>query len=151
MSDRTVDHLPAPPFLAEHDSKARGRSSVRVVKRGTISYHTFDAGNLDTMRTLAEMHGLHVEHREPRDGLACGPALLIDADFWWSDRAERQRGLLALVQREVRLPVVAVHGWQLDDEQIAWLKQHGFHVGNQLDDEFVEELAKRIASIPPVF
>jgi hypothetical protein len=119
-----------------------------LANRGTISYHTFDEVNLATLRDMAERHGLRVEHREPRDGLGSGPTLVIDADFWWTDHAERRRGLEALVQREVRPAVVALHGWQLDDEQIAWLREHGFHASNQLDHDFVAQLAKRVAGIP---
>jgi hypothetical protein len=94
--------------------------------------------------------GLQVEHREPRDGLGDGPVVLIDADSWWADRAERQRGLEALVQREVRPPLLALHGWQLSVEQIAWLDGHGFLAGNALDAPFVAALVRRWSGMPPV-
>jgi hypothetical protein len=149
MYSRTIEQRNVGPLRKQHTKKTSARRSRRAVKRGTISYHSFDSVNLDTLRSLAEVHGLHVEYREPRDGLGAGLALLIDADFWWTDQRERRRGLRALVEREVRPPVVGVHGWQLDDEQVAWLRQNGIHVSNKLDDEFIEELAKCVASIPP--
>jgi hypothetical protein len=149
MSDRIVGQTPAPLTPEEHGQETGSRPPARAAYRGTISYHTFDEVNLDTLRSLAEALGLHVEHCEPRDGLGRGPALLIDADFWWADHAERRRGLQALARREVRPPVVGLHGRQLDDEQVAALKRLGFHVSNKLDHDFVAELAKRVAGIPP--
>jgi hypothetical protein len=118
--------------------------------RGTISYHTIDPVNLATLRALAARQELDVEHREPRDGLGNGPLVLIDADLWWTDHHERQQGLEALVQRAVRPPVLALHGWQLSAEQIAWLDSHGFLVSNQLDAPFIAELARRWSSLPPL-
>ena len=149
MSDRNVEQTPAPPAPEGHGKGAGGRSPARAAYRGTISYHTFDEVNPDALRHLAEALGLHVEHREPRDGLGPGPALLIDADFWWADPAERLRGLQALAGRAVRPPVVGLHGRQLDDGQVAALKRHGFHVSNKLDHDSVEELAKCVAGVPP--
>jgi hypothetical protein len=115
---------------------------------GPILYHTVDPVNLAWLEELAAARGLAVEQREPRDGLAPAGVLLVDADFWWTDRAERERGLLDLVNRQGPAFVVAVHGWQLDDEQVAWLRQNGVHADHRLDHEFVALLDDELAGEP---
>jgi len=123
-------------------------SRPRASAGRTLPYHTFDPVNLATLEELAQGLGLAVEHREPRDGLATAPVILIDADFWWTRREDRERGLCELLQRESRPVVIGVHGWQLDDDQLDWLEQNGVHARNRLDLEIVAILADELACLP---
>ena len=114
----------------------------------TLFHHTIDLVNLATLKELAEPHNLAVEHREPRDGLADGRALLIDADFWWFSPDERERGIRALLRLEPA-PILAVHGRQLSDEQKDQLRDAGVHVRDQIDGELIALLAEELAGARP--
>jgi hypothetical protein len=110
-------------------------------------YHTSDPVNRATLEELAQPFGLPIEHHELRDGLASAAVILIDADFWWTSRAERQQGLLALVAQGSHTPVVAVHGYQLSDEEIDWLWEQGIHACTRLDAKLVALLAEALAGL----
>src|SRR6266545_238820 len=117
-----------------------------AVRAGTVlDYHTFDLVNLATLDQLVTPLRLTIEHQEPRDRLACAQVVRIDADFWWTSQEQRRRGLLALVRQENRPGVVAVHGWQLDDGQIDWLRQNNIHASNRLDHHLAVLLANAVA------
>lgn len=113
-----------------------------------VVYHTFDEVNLDAMRHLAGGCGLAVRHREPRDGVGTGPALIFDADFWWTSREDRASGLDELLNREVFPAFIAVHGWQLDDEQIDRLNAAGVLAVRKLDEALLAAVARRVNILP---
>ena len=111
----------------------------------TLFHHTIDPVNLATLRELAGPHNLTVEQREPRDGLADGRLLLIDADFWWFGPDERERGVRELLRLQPP-PILAVHGRGLSDEQKDQLRDAGVHVRYHLDGELVALLAAALAA-----
>ncbi len=110
-----------------------------------LIYHSTDEVNLDTLRKLADVRGLDVQPQWPRDGLALdGHAVLLDADSWWTDAVSRARGLEELLALAGRRPL-AVHGWQLIDEQLERLDDHGILAGNRLDDDLIVGLVAEAA------
>jgi hypothetical protein len=111
-------------------------------------YHTADPVNRATLEELARPLGLPIEHREPRDGLASAAVILIDAEYWWTSRAQRHQGLLALLAQGNRSRGVAVHGYQFSDEEIDWLREQGIHACTRLDAGLVALLAEALAGLP---
>jgi hypothetical protein len=114
-----------------------------------LIYHTIDPVNLDTLRDFAEAFGLEVEDRQPREHLAGPAAILVDADFWWTTPGERRQGIEELIRLDATLPV-AVHGWQLSDEEIGLLRDNGILASDRLDAELIRRIADEIAAMPAV-
>jgi hypothetical protein len=112
-----------------------------------LIYHTHDAVNLDTLLDLAEPFGLQVQDREPREGLSAHSAILIDADFWWTTPAERRRGIDELIRLDTALPI-AVHGWQLSEDQIGLLRDNGILATDRLDRDLIRQVAEELAGVP---
>jgi hypothetical protein len=127
----------------------KGRPGPPVSLSGQrATHHTFDEMRRDILEQLAAARGLRIDHHEPRDGLAGGPTIVLDFDYWWTSPEERERGLRDLLAREVRPAVVIVYGWQLDDDDIARLNAAGMHAFNRLDETLVDTLVGVVARLP---
>jgi hypothetical protein len=120
------------------ESKLLGRSAA---------HHTIDEVNKDTLERLANKLGLRLEHHEPRDGPHSGPAIVLDADSWWTTAAEREQGVMDLLRGAGRPSVLVVYGWQLTDEQRENLEIAGVHVFSCPDEEVALTLAVGVASL----
>jgi hypothetical protein len=130
------------------ERRHRENHAATAAADNRLWYCTPDRDNVALAERLASPFGLAVEHHEPRDGDVPGLAILIDADFWWSSLAELEGGLDRLLAPQGRR-VVAVHGWRLDDDQIARLVAAGIHASNRLDRDLMALIAGDLASLPP--
>ncbi len=117
------------------------RLLLQTLQGRSVTHHSIDEVNVDTLQRLLGKRGLRTDHQEPRDGLDSGSAVVIDADSWWLTPGDRQQGVDQLLQRIVRPALLVIYGWQLTDEQRQRLELAGALVFSSPDQDLASALA----------
>jgi hypothetical protein len=114
-----------------------------------VAVLSLDPVNIDQCRRCLEQHDLLMDLHEPRDGEPRCPAIVIDTDSYFDTPAARRAGIEAWLAREVRPPVLAFFGLNIDDDLRQRLRQAGCLTTTRLKQRFLDRVARAARCIPP--